>query len=251
MIDNDRMSEDSRMTQKLRGPALSQAVRDYIKNHIIKHKLRAGDPLPSENQLAENLGVGRSSVREAVKALQSLGIIEARHGNGLFVREWNLDPVLETLEYGLRFNTKSLGELLDIRIWLESAVMADAIASIQPETIAALEETLDGWQAQIESGDFDDAEWDEQFHCTLYGSLGNETMLKLFEVFWIAFTTFDREPTNRERKLTMVNCHRSIIEAVKAGDIDLAKERLYESYHPLRQLIKSRMAERNAALQPQ
>jgi DNA-binding FadR family transcriptional regulator len=238
------------MTQKLRGPALSQAVRDYIKNHIIKHNLHAGDPLPSENQLAEDLGVGRSSVREAVKSLQSLGIVEARHGNGLFVREWNLDPVLETMEFGLRFNTKSLGELLDIRIWLESAVMADAIAHIEPATIAALDDILNGWQAQIESGDFNDAEWDEQFHCTLYGSLGNETMLKLFEVFWIAFQTFDHEPTNKERKLRMVNCHRAIAEAVKQGDIELAKTRLYESYKPLRDLIKTRMAA-SAATKPQ
>ena len=230
------------MTQKLHGPALSQAVRDYIKNHIIKHNLHAGDPLPSENQLAEDLGVGRSSVREAVKALQSLGIVEARHGNGLFVREWNLDPVLETLEFGLRFNTKSLGELLDIRIWLESAVMADAIAHIKPSTIATLEDILDGWQAQIEAGDFNDAEWDEQFHCTLYGSLGNETMIKLFEVFWIALRTFDHEPTDQERKLRMVNYHRAIADAVKQGDIELAKERLYESYKPLRILFKTRMA---------
>lgn len=230
------------MVQKLRGPALSQAVRKYIKDYIIKHKLKAGDPLPSENQLAEDLGVGRSSVREAVKALQSLGIIEARHGNGLFVREWNLDPVLETLEYGLRFNTRSLGELLDIRIWLETAVMDDVVTLIDAETIAALDDIMDAWTAQIEAGDYKDAEHDEKFHCTLYKSLGNETMLKLFDVFWIAFTTFEPEPTNKERKLKTVNLHRGILEAVKAGDVAEARRYLADSYRPLRQLIQARMA---------
>ncbi len=71
------------MSLPLRGPALHEAVRDYIKQYILDRKLKPGDPLPPEGQLAQELGVGRSSVREAVKALQSLGIIEARQGNGL------------------------------------------------------------------------------------------------------------------------------------------------------------------------
>jgi DNA-binding FadR family transcriptional regulator len=222
------------MVEKLRGPALSQAVRDYIKDYIIKNNLQAGDSLPPETQLAEDLGVGRSSVREAVKSLQSLGIVEARHGNGLFVREWNLDPVLETLQYGLKFDPKSLGELLDIRMWLESAVMGDVVEQIDAETISKLENIIAAWEAQIEAGDFDDAELDEQFHCVLYGALGNETMLKLFKVFWIAFTTFEPAPSTKKRKLYMVNLHRLIVKAVKAGDVELAKSRLVESYHPSR-----------------
>lgn len=239
------------MSLNLRGPALSQAVRDYIKDYIIKHKLHAGDPLPSENHLAEQLGVGRSSVREAVKSLQSLGIVEARHGNGLYVREWNLDPVLETLEYGLRFNTRSLGELLDIRIWLELSIMADAIDRIEPATIAELEAIIDGWQAHIESGVLIDASWDERFHSTLYGSVGNETMLKLFKVFWIALTTFDPDPPTLERKLQMVAHHRAILDAVKAGDVELAKKCLYDSYLPLRTLIQNRMASKATKPQPE
>lgn len=229
------------MAQKLRGPALSQTVRDHIKRFIIKHNLKAGDALPSESQLAEDLGVGRSSVREAVKALQSLGIIEARHGNGLFVREWNLDPVLETLEYGLKFDTRSLGELLDIRMWLESAVIGDLVAIITPETLAELDDLIAQWRAQIEAGDFNDAHWDERFHCTLYGALGNETMLKLFETFWVAFATFDKAPVDPQSKLNMVDVHAAIVQAIKQGDVELAKSRLVDSYQSLRIIIRQRM----------
>lgn len=232
------------MVQKLRGPALSQAVRDYIKGYIIQHNLKAGDPLPPENQFAKDLGVGRSSVREAVKSLQSLGIVEARHGNGLFVREWNLDPVLETLQYGLKFDTKSLAELLDIRMWLETAVMGDVVEQINAATIAELDDILAAWEAQVEAGDFDDAAFDERFHCILYGSLGNETMLKLFEVFWIAFTTYETEPSTKEQKLNMVNLHRLIVAAVKAGDVELAKSRLVDSYQALKSEIDSRVPDR-------
>ncbi len=69
-----------------RRPALNELIRDYVKQHILDHGLSAGDPLPSETQLAQELGVGRSSAREAIKALQSLGVVEVRHGEGLYVR---------------------------------------------------------------------------------------------------------------------------------------------------------------------
>ena len=111
-------------------PILSEAVRDYIKRFILENGLEPGDLLPPETQLAEDLGVGRSSVREAMKALQSLGIVDVKRGEGFVVREWNLDPVLETLSYGIRFNKAAFAELLQIRIWLESATVASVVRSV-------------------------------------------------------------------------------------------------------------------------
>ncbi len=56
------------------------------------NKLRSGDALPSEGRIAKELGISRNSVREAVKALESLGVLEVRHGNGLFVRGLSAVP---------------------------------------------------------------------------------------------------------------------------------------------------------------
>ena len=92
------------METSLRRPALNELIRDYVKQYILDQGLCAGDPLPSEIQLAQELGVGRSSVREAIKALQSLGIVEVRHGEGLYVRPYTFDPILETLSFGMRFD---------------------------------------------------------------------------------------------------------------------------------------------------
>ena len=74
------------MDKPLRGPALSKAIQEYVKQFILENDLKGGDPLPSETHLVKDLGVGRSSVREAVKSLQSLGIVEVRHGDGLYLR---------------------------------------------------------------------------------------------------------------------------------------------------------------------
>ena len=118
------------MQKKKRIPALSKEIQGHIKDYIIENGLMAGDSLPSEGKIAEMLGVSRSPVREAVKALQSLGIIEAKQGEGLYVREWNFDPVLETLNYGMRISINTLKELYQIRQWLEIAVIGDIVKQI-------------------------------------------------------------------------------------------------------------------------
>ena len=118
------------MDMPLRGQALNEAIREYIKDYILKQKLKPGDALPPEPQLMEELGVGRSSVREAVKWLQSLGIVEIRRGNGLYVRNVNFDPVLESLSYNMRFDPNMFAEVFQLRVWLESAAIENAVARI-------------------------------------------------------------------------------------------------------------------------
>ncbi len=114
----------------LRTPALSRAIQDQIKQYITERRLRPGDALPPETQLAADLGVSRGSVREAIKALESLGIVEVRHGNGIFVREFNFDSVLELLSYGLVFDRSKITEILQIRKWLEAAAIGEAVKLI-------------------------------------------------------------------------------------------------------------------------
>jgi len=217
------------MNQSLRGPALHEAVRDYIKQYILDHKLKPGDPLSPEGQLARDLGVGRSSVREAVKALQSLGIIEAQQGNGLFVREFNFDPVLEILSYGMHFNYTIMLEFFQIRLWLEAAVIGDVVRQINSEQIAQLEEALILWEDRICTGQ----SWtdlDKQFHDILYQTLNNRTLLKLNKVFWVAYEKLDIEGIHDADPVEELRDHRAILEAIKNGDPDLTRQRLLNNF---------------------
>lgn len=179
------------MKQSLRGPALYTSIRDYIKEYILEHDLKPGDLLPPEGQLVEDLGVGRSSVREAVKSLQSVGIVDVRQGNGLYVRELNFDPMLETFLFGMQFDPHTLAELLQIRIWLEVAVIGDAVEHIGPDEIAKLEDILITWEQRVRTGE-EYSDLDEMFHEIIYGVLGNQTLMKLFSVFWVSFTSLEK-----------------------------------------------------------
>ena len=218
------------MNKSLRTPALSHSIRDYIKDYIVANNLKAGDPLPSEGQLADELGVSRSPVREAVKALQSLGIIEVRHGEGLFVREWNFEAVLETLNYGMRINPKTLAELYEIRIWLEMAVIGDAVKKISAEEITELDIQMLRWEQAINNGK-PYVEFDQKFHELIFGVMKNDTLVKLFKVFWVAFENYgDVDLLMAPDPQRVIKEHQDVLEAVKLRNPDLARKTLMQQF---------------------
>jgi len=218
------------MDKPFRAPLLNRAIQDHLKQYITEHHLKPGDMLPPEGQIAEDLGVSRGSVREAIKALESLGIVEVRHGNGVFVRSFNFDSVLDLLSYGLVFDPSKIADILQIRKWLEVTAIAEVVYRTKREQIAQIEDVLTRWEtkadAQISAGDEDRA-----FHRMLYGALDNASLIALLDTFWLVFhavpvrtITTDLQPT------TTLQDHRDILAAVKAGDAALAQQRVQEHF---------------------
>ena len=89
--------------------------------------LAAGDPLPTESELMDELGIGRNSVREALKALQAVGIVDIRHGFGMFVGRMSLTGLVDELAFHSRITLQDsrnhLGYLIEIREVLESGLV--------------------------------------------------------------------------------------------------------------------------------
>jgi DNA-binding FadR family transcriptional regulator len=229
------------MKQPLRGPALYKAIRDYIKQYILEHDLKPGDPLPPEGQLVEDLGVGRSSVREAVKSLQSVGIVDVRQGDGLYVRELNFDPMLEAFIFGMQFDPTTLAELLQIRIWLEVSVIGDAVEHLTDVDIAKLESILDEWERRVQAGE-EYSDLDESFHQIIYGVLHNQTLMNLFSAFWTAFTNLDAEITRDAEPASVLQFHRSIVDAIRARDAESTRRRLAEHFQHIKGRIHQYLA---------
>jgi DNA-binding FadR family transcriptional regulator len=209
---------DSQNTVSIRRPALNEVVRDYVKQYILDNHLNPGDALPPETQLVGQLGVGRSSVREAIKALQSLGIVEVRHGDGLYVREYNFDPVLETIGFGMLYNPQTLSELMQIRFFLEGAIIEDVVKKVTIDILNRLDEIMEVWKQRIQK-DEPYTDLDEEFHRTLYKHVDNQTLIKLLEVFWIAFENVDGQLVNDHQPPQQdYENHIAVLRAVKAGD---------------------------------
>ncbi|MEU1055916.1 FCD domain-containing protein [Streptomyces sp. NPDC005876] len=166
-------------TAQPKGTVTQRAI-DRIKAMIAQGLLEPGQKLPTERDLAAQLGISRSSMREAVRALTVLGVLEARHGSGIYVTRLEAGDLLETfgvvadLSRGPR-----LVELLEVRRVLESTATALAAARITPEALAGVERHLAAMDAT------DDLEeilaHDLAFHREIVAAAGNTAMAAILD----------------------------------------------------------------------
>ena len=203
-------------------------LRDFIQ----ETGLGPGDRLPAESALAGQLGVSRLSLREATRSLQTLGVIEARHGNGLFVSAFSFRPLIDQLPYGLAASGTALEEILVAREAMEVGLMP-AVARLNPALelaeCAGLAEEMTALEAREESI----AEVDKQFHLSLYRALGNPLVDNLIEVFWELFTRLsDAIPVPPEGGRGVV--HLQIIRALQAGDAEAGIAAMQQHFDDIR-----------------
>lgn len=162
-----------------KGTVTRRAI-ERIKAMIGEGLLEPGRRLPTERDLAAELGISRSSVREAIRALTVMGVLEARHGSGIYVTQLRAGDLLET--FGVMADLSRgprLVELLEVRRVLESTAAALAAARITPEQLQAVEGHLAAMNAT------DDPEeilaHDLAFHREIAAAAGNETMAAILE----------------------------------------------------------------------
>jgi DNA-binding FadR family transcriptional regulator len=205
---------------------LHRAVQDEIRNYIISNGLRPGDPLKPEAELARLFGVSRNSVREAVKALESTGVLETRRGSGVYVLAFSFAPLLDHLSYGLMLGTRALRDLLALRKALESAMIGDAMEAMRPETADALRTVIADMGARATRGE-GFAEQDREFHQLLFVDLGNEMLLHVFDLFWQAY---HRSAPPGNDLMGAFRRHEAIFDAVASGDGERARAEIRQHY---------------------
>lgn len=204
-------------------------VQEEIRNFIIKEGLRPGNPLRPEAELARMFGVSRNSVREAVKALESTGVLETRRGSGVYVRDFSFAPLLEHLPYGLMQGPRALAEFVALRKALESSMIADAMAALTDESIVTLRGVLAKMEQAARGGNRRSASLDREFHHLLFVDLNNKMLLELFDLFWLAFHRALPHAAARD-PLDVYNAHAAIFEAVVSGSPERARAAVQEHY---------------------
>src|SRR5690606_28404444 len=158
------------------------------------------------------------------------------HGNGLYVRSVNFDPLLESLSYQMRLRPQMFAEVFRIRVWLESAAIEEAVRGISDEKVAELDAILAEWRRRIDVGE-SHVELDEAFHRTLYMSLNNSTLLGLFRVYWIEFQPMDIDAVRTTDPELGVAEHELLLDAIRARDATLARQRLIEHFGHVQERI--------------
>ncbi|MGW1540449.1 FadR/GntR family transcriptional regulator [Streptomyces sp. NPDC002309] len=228
-------------------------LQERIKQLIVDGRLASGAPLPTEPELMAFLGASRNSVREALKALQAMGIIEIRHGFGTYVGRMSLAPMVEGLAFrtvaGHHRGEDSLRQLLDLREAMETGLVSRLAGRLPDSDLAELEALVDTMDRRAARG-AGLAEADRAFHATLYRALDNTLLSEVLEAFWDAFHRVSRDLVEvpGDPRITCRQ-HREILDAVRAGDSLRAEQAVGDHFRHLRTRLRS-CAPADANLRP-
>ena len=198
-----------------------------FKNLISEGALTPGGRLPAERDLSEKFGVSRSSLRQALKVLEIMGVISQRVGDGTYLNAGAPSILSEPMEFLILLDGISFHELMEARLIVEPELAARAAMRATAEDIAELSAVHAGMEkSKADSARF--VEWDHLFHQTLFRISGNRVCSMMFTVVHqsvhklMALTATLVDP---EHTLAL---HRRIITAIRKGAPDEARQRMVE-----------------------
>lgn len=158
-------------------------VVNQISSLIIKKEYTAGDKIPTETELAEKLGVGRNSIREAIKILSAVGVLEIHRGKGTFIASKVSPSFFDPMIFSLIIEPKSASDIYEFRVMFESMIIFSAIDKITTEQLAVLKSLLQNTRFMWETHKKDDVEYYTQqdllFHQTLLEMTANPLIQRM------------------------------------------------------------------------
>ena len=208
---------------------LYEDIVEQIKQFITGGELKPGDKLLAERELAERLQVSRVSVREAIKALEMLGFVDIRPGDGTFVRDTNTDDIIRPLAMFLAVERNSLLDMFEVRRIFETATAGLAAERADAEEVDEIRVLLEKMQQGINLQDSEKGEeFDTAFHYAIAEATHNSLLTKLFrtvsEEFAKAISTARRQLYQADNAQLIVEQHRRVYEAIKSRDAKAAAE---------------------------
>ncbi|SDH57025.1 FadR/GntR family transcriptional regulator [Propionivibrio dicarboxylicus] len=189
-------------------------VIDSIKNILIQKKILPGDLLPSEQALADSLGVGRGSVREALKILDAFGIVEIIHGDGTYIATSANKKIFDPLIYSMIISNSDSNELIQLREMVEMGVINTIIDNATDEDLRKLEAVHAEYEALGQRGETDLAQLnacDLKFHRTMATLTHNHLIENMYNFVIDIFAPTINATFGLER-------HRKIITAIVGRD---------------------------------
>jgi GntR family transcriptional repressor for pyruvate dehydrogenase complex len=197
---------------------VAEAIAAEILNLLRQKELKPGDKLPPERELAEMLGVSRPSLREALRALSIMKVVEVRQGDGTYVSALNPEELVEHLEFVFLLDDSTMLQLFEARKIVEAGNVALAALRISAEELDALRDCL----AQSEQS-VDDPERFMQADIELHEIITRAAGNPLLERFMASIGILSRASRRKTTQLAGVTRqtvadHRQIVAALAAGD---------------------------------
>ncbi len=234
-MDVDEVVEKS-FLRPIDNTSVVQQVIDRLTYAMIYKELRPGDKLPTEMELAASFGVGRNSIREAIKILVSFGVLDIRRPEGTFVANGFSDKMINPLLYGIILDqSDSLDNLKELREWVDFGILELAMEKAEPEDLFQLEEQLNNLLTEIDGGDAEKVfVADDNFHEAISTAAHNSLLGQIAKLV--------RTLTSEMRMSTISNmikigksdelkkAHEDLFNIVKFKDDKSARKLLVEGY---------------------
>jgi GntR family transcriptional repressor for pyruvate dehydrogenase complex len=222
-------------------PTASDQLTRELLELVRTEALTTGDRLPSVSALAERFAVAAPTIREALRRLQAIGLVDIKHGSGVFVRQ-PVERVIVSNPYTGQLDANVILDLIDARLLIEPHLACLAVARCADPAIAEIEELLKGAERALHGQDEVLSDLNLEFHRAIAHLAGNvvlaQTMDSLLDLYsaeqMVILQIYDnREQDHRE--------HVEVLEAIRDRRPDLAAERMREHLQGVRSVLEQRL----------
>lgn len=199
---------------------ITRKLLDYL---LSSGDLVPGDRIPSERQLAKDLGVGRSPVREALKSLSVMGMLDVRQGDGTYLRRPDSELLPKVIEWGLLLGEQRVMDLVEARQIIEVATSRLAAERADDAVLSELRELVEAMNGTSDAHDF--VEIDIAFHLKVAEAAGNTALSDVLKSIqsllrvWIA-----RVMDDADNFATTIEEHAAVLRAIEAGDSTMSAQ---------------------------
>lgn len=218
------------------------STAEKIKQLILRSGLRSGDPIPTEPELCRELGVSRTSVREAMRTLTTLDIVEVQHGHGSRVGKMSLAPLVETLVFRGVLSTgddlTALREVVELRSSFDQALADQLIVAHEGQDNATLSTLVTQMKVKADKGQTFMPE-DREFHAELLAPIPNKLAGQMVTAFWDVHTAvLPRLGLALPDDLRQTaEAHGDILDSVQSGNHDGYRDAVVRHYEPLLRML--------------
>jgi GntR family transcriptional repressor for pyruvate dehydrogenase complex len=236
-MSDDIKAADRRRRPERDGPGLPKVSRDPVSTevsrrlltYLLSGQVKIGERLPSERQLAEQLDVGRNAIRDGLRPLTLLGILESRAGSGTYVKGHTSDLLPEVIEWGLLLGEPSVQHLLETRLYVESGLAklaAERRSASSLDALRAAGRKMATAAAQERHDKFFDA--DLAFHLAIADAAQNDVLAGILRSTRTLIEVWIRRSLPGAALEPLYGEHQAILDAIERQDVQVAGDAMEE-----------------------
>ena len=217
-----RVKRSHALLQPIKKSRIAEEIADRVRRLILDGTLPPDRPLPGERQLAARFGVSRGSVRDALRVLETIGLLETRHGQGTFPRELDVERLVVPLASVLTYRRDLQNELLDVRRMFEPAVARVAAARVTDADVVVLEKLIEAQRRKLRTGASAIGE-DTEFHAALARATQNSVVVRIMETLNDLLIESRKQALKEKgRPARSLEGHEAVVAALRKRDPEAA-----------------------------